>query len=50
MTGLKMKFELGNGVKVPKNFMYTSNNNKEWMEISELQEWIKKNKDKIGNI
>ena len=41
---------IGNGIKVPKNFMYTSDNNKEWMEISELQEWIEKNKDKIGII
>jgi len=41
---------IGIGIKVPENFMYTSNNNKEWMEISELQEWIEKNKDKIGNI
>jgi hypothetical protein len=24
--------------------------NTEWMEISELQEWIKINKDKIGKI
>ena len=46
----KDEVRIGNGIKVPKNFMYTSNNNKEWMEISELQEWIKKNKDKIGNI
>ena len=41
---------IGIGIKVPENFMYTSDNNKEWMEISELQEWIEKNKDKIGNI
>jgi len=41
---------IGNGIKVSENFMYTSDNNKEWMGISELQEWIKKNKDKIGNI
>ena len=41
---------IGIGIKVPENFMYTSDNNKEWMGISELQEWIKKNKDKIGNI
>jgi len=40
---------IGDGVRVPENFMYTSNNNKEWMEISELQEWIKINKNKIGN-
>ena len=41
---------IGKGIKVSENFMYTSDNNKEWMGISELQEWIKKNKDKIGNI
>lgn len=41
---------IGNGIKVSENFIYTSDNNKEWMGISELQEWIKKNKDKIGNI
>lgn len=46
----KDEVRIGNGIKVPKNFMYTSDKNKEWMEISELQEWIKKNKDKIGNI
>jgi len=38
------------GKKVSSNFMYCSDNNKEWMEISELQSWIKKNKNKIGNI
>jgi len=41
---------IGSGVKVKSDFMYCSNNNKEWMEISELQEWIQKNKDKIGII
>jgi UDP-N-acetylglucosamine 4,6-dehydratase/5-epimerase len=46
----KDKSRIGNGTRVPENFMYTSDNNKEWMEISELQEWIEKNKDKIGNI
>ena len=38
------------GKKVSSDFMYCSDNNKEWMEISELQSWIKKNKNKIGNI
>lgn len=38
------------GVKVPEGFSYTSNNNKEWMTIQQLQEWIEKNKVKIGNI
>jgi len=41
---------IGEGQKVDNNFLYSSNNNKEWMEISELQEWIMKNKDRIGNI
>ena len=46
----KDKSRIGNGTRVPENFMYTSDNNKEWMKISELQEWIEKNKTKIGNI
>ena len=39
-----------NGKKVPENFLYSSDNNKEWMEIYELRDWIKNNKNKIGNI
>ncbi len=41
---------IGDGKKVNPEFTYCSDNNTEWMEISELQEWIKKNKDKIGGI
>jgi UDP-N-acetylglucosamine 4,6-dehydratase/5-epimerase len=41
---------VGKGTKVDPEFLYSSDNNKEWMGISELQEWIEKNKDKIGNI
>ena len=41
---------IGNGNRVPEDFVYTSDNNKEWMEISELKEWIERNKNKIGNI
>jgi len=41
---------IGSGKKVDSEFIYCSNNNKEWMEISELQEWIEKNRNKIGNI
>ena len=41
---------IGVGIRVDPKFMYSSDNNKEWMEISELQEWILKNKDKIGNV
>lgn len=38
------------GVKVPEGFSYTSDNNKEWMTIPQLQKWIEKNRVKIGNI
>jgi UDP-N-acetylglucosamine 4,6-dehydratase/5-epimerase len=38
------------GVKVDTDFLYTSDNNIEWMEISELKEWIEKNRNKIGVI
>jgi len=41
---------IGDGVKVAQNFMYTSDNNTEWMKVSDLKQWIKKNKNKIGNI
>jgi UDP-N-acetylglucosamine 4,6-dehydratase/5-epimerase len=41
---------IGNGVKVDPNFTYCSDNNKEWMEIGVLQNWIEKNRNKIGNI
>jgi len=41
---------IGNGQKVDPNFMYCSDSNNEWMKISELQEWIKLNKDKIGSV
>jgi len=41
---------IGDGMRVPENFTYTSDNNKEWMKISELKNWIELNKNKIGNI
>jgi UDP-N-acetylglucosamine 4,6-dehydratase (inverting) len=41
---------IGGGIKVASDFMYSSDNNKDWMEISELQDWIEKNRNKIGNI
>ena len=46
----KDEARIGDGIRVPENFMYTSDNNNEWMEIPELQEWIENNKNKIGNI
>ena len=41
---------IGIGVKVDSNFRYCSNNNIEWMEISELKKWIEENLNKIGSI
>jgi hypothetical protein len=41
---------IGNGIKVDQAFTYSSNNNSEWMQVEELKKWIKKNKNKIGNI
>ena len=38
------------GKRVPEGFSYTSDNNKEWMTIAELQKWIAENKAKIGAI
>ena len=41
---------IGNGKLVPEGFSYTSDNNEEWMSISDLQSWIVLNKEKIGII
>jgi len=41
---------IGKGVKVDPSFKYSSDNNKEWMKISELQDWIEKKRNKIGEI
>lgn len=38
------------GVRVPEGFSYTSDNNKEWMTIPQLREWIEKNRAKVGSI
>jgi UDP-N-acetylglucosamine 4,6-dehydratase len=38
------------GVKVPEGFTYTSDNNKEWLTVSELSNWIQVNQNKIGRI
>jgi UDP-N-acetylglucosamine 4,6-dehydratase (inverting) len=46
----KDEARIGDGIRVSENFMYTSDNNEEWMKISELQDWIEINKNKIGNI
>jgi UDP-N-acetylglucosamine 4,6-dehydratase len=41
---------VGNGVKVDSEFVYCSDTNNEWMEISELKKWIDINRNKIGSI
>jgi UDP-N-acetylglucosamine 4,6-dehydratase/5-epimerase len=41
---------INGGKKVDLNFTYNSQNNKDWMDISTLKNWIKLNKDKIGII
>jgi len=41
---------IGNGVKVKPNFVYSSDNNSDWMKIEDLNAWLKKNHDQIGNI
>ena len=41
---------IGSGKKVADDFIYSSDNNKEWMNISELKDWIEKNHSNIGKI
>lgn len=41
---------INGGTKVKPGFMYTSDDNTEWMPVEELQAWIQKHKDKIGII
>lgn len=38
------------GKPVSEGFSYTSDNNKEWMTITQLRSWIDKNRHKVGNI
>lgn len=38
------------GKKVAEGFSYTSENNREWMSIDALRQWIDANKEKIGSI
>lgn len=39
-----------NGTKVPEGFVYSSDNNSDWMTSEELQDWIAANRSKIGRI
>ena len=38
------------GRRVPEDFIYSSDNNTEWMSIESLRDWINQNRDKIENI
>jgi len=37
------------GKKVQEGFIYSSDNNTEWMSVEVLQDWIEKNKHKVGS-
>ncbi len=39
-----------NGKQVAEDFIYASDNNKEWMSVKQLQVWIDINREKIGSI
>lgn len=41
---------INGGKKVKDDFIYTSDNNTEWMSVEELRDWIAQNKTKIGRI
>lgn len=38
------------GKRVPEGFVYSSDNNREWMSDEDLQNWISINREKIGSI
>jgi FlaA1/EpsC-like NDP-sugar epimerase len=38
------------GRKVPEGFIYSSDNNTEWMSNADLQTWIDEHREKIGAI
>jgi UDP-N-acetylglucosamine 4,6-dehydratase (inverting) len=43
-------FRIKDGIRVPENFTYSSDNNHEWMSIEALQKWIFDHQIKIGKI
>ena len=38
---------INKGKIVPENFMYTSENNKDWMTKDQLKDWLNKNQSKV---
>ena len=45
---VKDNLRIKDGVKVPEGFVYSSDNNSEWMTKSNLQKWIDENQNYIG--
>jgi UDP-N-acetylglucosamine 4,6-dehydratase len=43
-------FRIKDGVKVFEGFVYSSDNNTDWMSIEELEEWIRNNQMKISSV
>lgn len=41
---------INGGKKVDQDFIYSSDNNQEWMSVGTLREWIRSNGNKIGHI
>ncbi len=41
---------IGTGVKVDEDFVYSSDNNNQWMDVNTLKSWIKSNNKNIGKI
>lgn len=41
---------IGDGEAVPSDFVYSSDNNEDWMDQAHLQRWIDANRQKIGRI
>ena len=39
---------IGEGKKVPDSFTYSSDNNPQWMSIETLNDWVDKNREKVG--
>ena len=41
---------INDGIKVPPDFTYCSDNNNEWMSVENLRGWIRQNMGKIGRV
>jgi UDP-N-acetylglucosamine 4,6-dehydratase (inverting) len=39
---------IGDGKKVPDSFTYSSDNNPQWMSIETLNDWVDRNREKVG--